>query len=226
MDKFNSLKDKVVIITGAGKGIGYETALAFAKQGAKIAAISRSATDLDALDRNMGLDGESLMIRPGDVSDENVVSDFINDVYQKFGKIDVLINNAGIRFRRKIEDIEYSELKNVMDVNFGSVFLFTKKVIPIMKKQKSGRIINMSSIVGTLGLPELSGYAASKGAIISFTKAAALELAEYNICVNAIAPGFCKTSYADNFMKNSELYNFTLERTPLKRWEVIRSLQF
>ena len=123
-----------------------------------------------------------------------------------------------MRFRKSYLDISYQEWQEVMNVNAGSTFLFCKEVGKYMKEQQYGKIVNMASIIGTLGLPELSGYGASKGAILSMTKSLALEWAEDNINVNVIAPGFCKTSYADNFQKKTDLYNFTIDRTPMKKW--------
>lgn len=212
------LKNQVIIITGAGKGIGYETAKLFYEYGSKIALISRDENDLFNLKQEINADEDRFFYMAGDVSDETTVQTFIKHVFQKFGRIDCLINNAGMRFRKRFLDISYQEWQRVMDVNVGSTMLLSQLVIPYMIEQKYGRIINMASVVGTLGLPELTGYAASKGAIISLTKSLALEMAEYNINVNVIAPGFCKTSYTENFKAKTELYNFTLERTPLKRW--------
>lgn len=216
MDIF--LQNKVVVITGSGKGIGYETAKVFYENGALLAVISRTESDLIRLKNDLKATDERFYFMAGDVSEETVVTDFIQNVYQKFERIDCLINNAGMRFRKKFLEISHEEWKNVMNVNLGSTFLLTKAVLPYMIDQKQGRIINISSIVGSLGLPELSGYAASKGAIISLTKSLAVEYAEHNVNVNVIAPGFCKTSYADGFKQNNSLYDFTIERTPVKRW--------
>jgi len=215
---FENLQEKVVIVTGAGKGIGYETAKVFYNLGYKVAVISRSQNDLICLKDDLNASSEDFFYMSGDVSNEDTVNNFVLNVFKKFKRIDCLINNAGIRFRKKFLDISYVEWQSVMNLNVGSVMLMSKAVIPYMIENNQGRIINMSSIVGTLGLPELSAYAASKGAIISLTKALSLELAEFNINVNAIAPGFCKTSYSENFKENSDLYNFTIERTPMKRW--------
>ena len=212
------LKDKVCIVTGAGKGIGYETSKLFYELGCKVAVISRNADDLLVLEEELAVDKSRFISFSGDVSIPENVDAFVAKVINSFGKVDILINNAGMRFRKKFSDITYDEWQNVMNVNVGSTFLMSQSVGKYMIKQKNGKIINMASIVGTLGLPELSGYAASKGAIISLTKSLALEWAEYNINVNVIAPGFCKTSYAENFEKNTELFNFTIDRTPMKRW--------
>lgn len=214
----HNLNNKVVIVTGAGKGIGYETAKVFYNYGAKIAVISRNGDDLSRLKDELGASEDSFYQMQGDVSEERSVNAFVDNVHKKFQGIDCLINNAGMRFRKKFLDISYSEWQSVMNVNLGSAMLMSKAVIPHMVKHGGGRIINMASIVGTLGLPQLAAYAASKGAIISLTKALALEFADFNINVNVVAPGFCKTSYSEKFKENDELYNFTIERTPMKRW--------
>jgi len=212
------LKGKVCIITGAGKGIGHCCAKTFAEQGAKLALISRSREDLTALASELNLPESHIYTMAGDVSEESTVSKFVAEVIDKYGVIDVLINNAGIRFRKPFLEISYEDWQYVMNVNTGSTFLFCREVGAHMLSRKQGKIINMASIIGTLGLPELVGYGASKGAIISLTKSLALEWATSNINVNVIAPGFCETSYAENFKEKSDLYQFTIDRTPMKKW--------
>lgn len=213
-----NLLDKVCVVTGAGKGIGYNAAKLFHRFGCKVAVITRSSEDLSCLEKDLNVDKNRFYPYVGDVSCPDDVEDFVANTISRFSKIDILINNAGIRFRKSFVDIDYEDWQEVMNVNVGSVFLMSQCVGRHMIRQNYGRIINMSSIVGTLGLPELCGYAASKGAIVSLTKSLALEWAKYNINVNVIAPGFCKTSYADKFAKNKELFDFTIERTPMKKW--------
>lgn len=218
MENQLGLKDRVCIITGAGKGIGYETARLLAKSGCKLALISRNQNDLNKLKKELSVDDEHLMIMEGDVSIETTVKTFIDKTIDKFKRIDILFNNAGIRFRKTFVDITYDEWQNVMSTNVGSTFLMCKYIAPHMIKQKYGKIINMSSIVGTNGLSELVGYGSSKAAIVGLTKSLSIELAPFNINVNVIAPGFCETSYTENFKKNEELYQFTVERIPMKKW--------
>ena len=212
------LRDKVCIITGAGKGFGKAIAKKFADNGAKLALITRTQSDIDDLYREFYGYENKLLAICGDVSDQDTVNSFVAEVKNKFGRIDVLVNNAGMRFRKKFEEITLEEFSLVLNVNVVSMFMLCKAVIPTMVEQRTGKIINISSVVGTLGLPELSAYATSKAAIIGLTKALSVEYGESNIQVNAIAPGFCKTSYFDNFKKKSELYEFTIERTPMRRW--------
>ncbi len=212
------LAGKVCVITGAGKGIGYECARSFALQGARLALISRTESDLLGLKQDLGLPESDIFWMAGDVSNNDTVRKFTDAVIAKYGGVDILINNAGIRFRKEFLDISYEEWHNVMNVNVGSTFMFCQEVGRQMIKQKKGKIINMASVVGTLGLAELAAYGASKGAVISLTKSLAIEWAEHNINVNVLAPGFCETSYTENFKKKSELYQFTLDRTPMGKW--------
>ena len=212
------LTDKVCIITGAGKGFGKAIAKKFADNGAKLALITRTQSDIDDLYREFYGYENKLLAICGDVSDQDTVNSFVAEVKNKFGRIDVLVNNAGMRFRKKFEEITLEEFSLILNVNVVSIFMLCKAVMPTMVEQKAGKIINISSVVGTLGLPELSAYATSKAAIIGLTKALSVEYGESNIQVNALAPGFCKTSYFENFKQKSELYDFTIERTPMRRW--------
>ena len=214
----NLVEDKVCIITGAGKGFGKIIAEKFYENGAKLALITRGSEDVDCLRSELGSDKNRLLVMCGDVSEQETINEFVSETKNSFGRIDVLINNAGMRFRKKFEEITVEEFRKVFEVNVLSMFMLCQAVIPDMVEKKQGKIINMSSVAGTLGLSELSGYVTSKAAIIGMTKSLAIEYAEKNIQINAIAPGFCKTSYFDNFKRKSDLYDFTLERTPMGRW--------
>jgi len=211
------LKDKICVITGAGKGFGRDIARAYYEHGAKIALITRSQDDIDSLIVEFGR-GDDVLYFCGDVSDVNIIDQFISKVIDQFKSIDVLVNNAGIRFRKEFLNIDSNELDQVLNVNLKSVFFLCQKVLPYMIKNNHGKIINMSSIAGTLGFSGLSGYVTSKAAIVGLTKSLSIEFSDKNIQINAIAPGFCKTSYFDSFHKNKELYSYTLSRIPMGRW--------
>ncbi len=214
----NLLENKVCIITGAGKGIGRAITDSFLQNGAKLSVVTRSSADIELLQDEMSEYSNNLITVCGDISEQSVVDEIYSKTSKQYGRADVLVNNAGMRFRKKFTEITADEMQQVMDVNFMSIFRMCQAVIPIFLTQGGGKIINMSSIAGTLGLPELSAYVSSKAAIIGLTRSLALEFAENNIMVNAIAPGFCKTSYFKNFEKNNKLYDFTIERTPMRRW--------
>jgi len=210
------LQDKVCIITGAGKGFGRDIARSYYAQGAKLALITRSQTDVDEL--ILEFDNKRVLSICGDVSNTSVVNQFVSQTVEKFGTIDVLVNNAGMRFRKEFLEIDENELDQVLNVNLKSMVFLCQKVLPYMIEKNSGKIINMSSIAGTLGFANLSGYVMSKSAIVGLTKSLAIEFSDKNIQINALAPGFCKTSYFDNFQKNKELYDYTLSRIPMDRW--------
>lgn len=213
------LENRVCIITGAGKGFGRDLALIYLNNGAKLALITRSEEDVISLLGEIPEElRDSCLIKSGDVSIETIAHDFVDEAYTKFGKIDVLINNAGMRFRRPFLDISSLEFKGVMNNNFYSMVYMCQATLPRMISANYGKIVNMASIAGSLGFPDLSGYVSSKAAIIGLTKSLAVEFATNNIQINAIAPGFSKTSYFENFQKNKELYDFTLNRIPMKRW--------
>ena len=218
MENQFSLRDKVCIITGSGKGIGKETARLFYRSGAKLSLITRNIQDLIDLSNEADFCEERTLLYEGDVSDENTTMEFVSKTISKFKKIDVVINNAGMRFRKKFMEISLADWNKVISTNLGSVYLVCREAGRQMIEQKSGKIINISSIIGTLGLPELAAYGASKGGVITLTKCLALEWAEHNINVNVIAPGFCETSYVENFKKKKDLYEFTIDRTPQKKW--------
>ena len=218
------LKNKVCIITGAGKGIGRETAKLFYKEGARLALISRDISDLKGLVAEGRFDAKRILIVAGDVGCEADVVAFVGQTVKKFKRVDVLVNNAGMRFRKAFLDITTPEWEKVIDNNLKSVYLFCREVGRQMVRQKQGKIVNIASIVGTLGLGELAAYGASKGGVISLTKCLAVEWAQCGINVNVIAPGFCATSYAENFKKKTELYNFTLDRIPQRTWGSSRNI--
>jgi NAD(P)-dependent dehydrogenase (short-subunit alcohol dehydrogenase family) len=212
------LKDKVCIVTGSGKGFGRSIAREFYKQGAKLALITRSHSDVKDTIEEFKDSKDRVFCYCGDVSNEANIQEFISQAVSLFGTFDVLVNNAGMRFRKDFLEISSDELELVLDINLKSVFFMCQQVLPYMIKNRSGKIINMSSIAGTQGFHSLSGYVLSKAAIVGLTKSLAVEFADQNIQINALAPGFCKTSYFDNFQSQKELYDFTLSRTPMGRW--------
>ena len=218
-----SLKNKNIIVTGCGKGFGLSLAMRLIKMGANLGLITRSSSDFKKLkmmakkySNNKSLDQHIFFC--GDASSEEHVDKFFIEIKARFKKIDGLVNNAGMRFRKNFLKISNEEWNKVHQNNLNSVFLMSRNTLQIMQKQRKGKIINISSIVGINGFDELSAYASSKSAINGLTKSLAREFAKFNININAIAPGFCKTSYYDDFKKNQELYNFTLDNTPLGRW--------
>ncbi len=192
------LEGRVALITGAGKGIGKEIALELARNGAKCvinyASSSAGAEDTVAQIREMGQEACAYKC---DVSDATAVQEMVADVLKNYGRIDILVNNAGITKDNLVMAMKEEEFDAVMDINLKGAFHCIKAVTKPMMKQRYGRIINITSIVGLIGNAGQANYAASKAGLIGMTKSVARELATRNITVNAVAPGFIQTDMTD-----------------------------
>ncbi len=184
------LKDKVIIVTGGDSGLGRAASVAFVKEGAKVVIVYLNETR-DALDTKRYLEslgGKCLLIK-GDISKHNTCKQVVKEVIDKYGKIDVLVNNAGVQYQQdRLEDISDEQFDWTMKVNIYGMFYLTKEVLPYLKSGAS--IINLSSVTTFWGEPQLIDYVTTKGAIVGFTRSLARNLALKNIRVNAIAPGF------------------------------------
>ena len=188
------LENKTALITGASRGIGRGIAITFAKHGAHVAFTYNASAEAALLLENE-LKGFGVKAKgyQSDAANFNAAQDLVNRVFEDFGALDVLINNAGITKDNLLLRITEEDFDEVIEVNLKSVFNLTKAVIRPMMKQRSGSIINMSSVVGVKGNAGQANYAASKAGILGFTKSVALELGSRNIRCNAIAPGFIET---------------------------------
>ncbi len=188
------LQGKVALVTGASKGIGRGIALAFAQHGADVAFTYLSSIEAgQALEKELEAFGVRAKGFRSDASSSAQAEQLITDVMETFGRIDAVVNNAGITKDNLLMRMTEDDFNRVIQVNLNSVFNITKSVQRVMLKQRSGSIINMASIVGVKGNAGQSNYAASKAGIIGFTKSIALELGSRNIRCNAIAPGFMET---------------------------------
>lgn len=183
---------QVAIVTGGANGIGEATAKLFARNGYAVAMI-------DIVDRVEQVAGEiesqggECLFAKGDVSNESDVRAFVGQVMGAYGRIDVLVNNAGTVVVKPLEEIDWADFRRVVDVNLGGVFLFCKHVLPVMKKRASGAVVNMASVSGHVGQTDHTIYGATKGAIIAFTRAVAWEVARHGIRVNSVSPGSVDT---------------------------------
>ena len=207
---------KVALITGATRGIGKQIAITLAKEGFDIAINYRTSNDeVNNTKKEIeGLNVKCFMVQ-ADVSSFENCQKFVNEVVNEFGKIDVLVNNAGITKDNLFLRMKEEEFKSVMDINLVGTFNVTRNVIPYMIKAKTGRIINISSVVGVSGNAGQTNYSASKAGIIGFTKSLAKEVGSRNILVNAVAPGFIETNMTA--VLKDEVKSEIAKQIPLKR---------
>lgn len=183
---------KVAVVSGAANGIGQASALRFAKEGYIVAVVDKNPS-LEATEKMIRDMGQECLACVGDVSDEEAMSAFIDEIVKQYGRIDVLNNNAGIVVVKPLEDTRFEEFEKVAKTNIGGTFLLTKLALPVMKEKKAGAIVNLGSVSGHVGQTEHAIYGATKGAVIAFTRAVAWEVAPYNIRVNSVSPGSVDT---------------------------------
>lgn len=188
------IKGKTAIVTGGTRGIGKAIVLELARQGADVAfTYVKSAEQASALEDEIRKNGTRAMAVQSDSSDFNQSKQMIDAVIKNFGKVDVLVNNAGITRDKALMMMSEEDWRKVIDTNLTGVFNCTRTVIVPMMKQKSGSVINIASVSGVVGMARQVNYSSSKAGIIGFTKALAKEVARYGITVNAVAPGFIET---------------------------------
>ena len=212
-----NLKNKVAIVTGSRRGIGKAIALALAKAGANIVVSDINLDDCNKLVEEIkAINGNALAVKT-DVSNPEDVSQMINLTTEKFGKVNILINNAGIYMQKSFTDVTEQDFDRTLDINLKGVFLCSKAVVPEMIKQGKGKIINIASIAGQVGFANSSAYCASKGAIINITRELALELAQYKINVNAIGPGVIETDMTKDLLEDKATKETLLANIPLSR---------
>jgi len=209
------LDGKVALITGGANGIGLATARLFAKEGARIILWDVSPKGRDVVD-DLKSGGVQAIFQQLSVSDEAAVISAVNEACEHFGRIDILINNAGITKDRTLLKMSSQEWDDVISVNLSGVFHCTKAVAAVMKNQNYGRIVSASSVVGIRGNYGQTNYVATKSAIIGMTKVWALELGKYGITSNCIAPGFISTDMTD--LMPEEVRNQMITQVPLGFW--------
>lgn len=211
------LEGKVALVTGASRGIGREIAFELAREGASVA-VNYAGSEAKALEvvdgiKAMGRDAFAIQ---ADVSSSDSVTEMVKETIEHFGKLDILVNNAGITKDNLLMRMKETEWDDVININLKGVFLCTKAVTRQMMKQRSGRIINISSIVGVSGNPGQANYVAAKSGVIGLTKTTAKELSLRGITVNAIAPGFITTDMTDKL--NEDVKSEMLKQIPLARF--------
>lgn len=208
--------DKCALITGATRGIGKQIAITLAKQGYNIALNYRKENEeLENTKKEIENIGVQILAVKGDVANFEDCENFVKQVIERFGQIDVLVNNAGITKDMLLMRMKKEDFEQVIDTNLVGTFNVTKNVVPYMMKARSGRIINISSVVGISGNAGQTNYSASKAGIIGFTKSLAKEIASRNILVNAVAPGFIETNMTD--VLKDDVKQEIAKNIPLKR---------
>ncbi len=220
------LSGKCAMITGGSKGLGLAMAAGLASAGSKVMLISRTLSDGEAAASEIrdSFDTEARAYR-GDVTDQSQMEAIAEAAVRDFGSLDILINSAGINIRGAIDEINTQEFRQVMEVNVTGSWLASRAVAPHMKKIGSGRIINIGSTLGLVGLANRTPYATSKGAVVQLTRALALELAPFGINVNAICPGPFLTEMNIAIADSEETKKFILGATALERWGELREIQ-
>ncbi len=218
LDSLFDLKDKVALVTGASRGLGQAMAVALAQAGCHVGLNARSADSLkETANAIQGL-GRKVFLAAGDVSDEEQVKQFVKGTYDHFGRIDILLNNAGVWEGTYFLRLPKEDWDKVVDVNLTGAYLVTKAVGRVMLKQRSGKIINMASVLGIRGSPQALAYCAAKAGVIQMTRVMAIELGPAGIQVNCIAPGLFATDMTKKYTESKEAIQGYLSKIPLRRY--------
>jgi len=224
--KLFDLTGKTAIVTGGSKGLGFSMAQGLASAGANIVLVSRNVEEAQqkaqALADQFGVQAMGLS---ADVASEEQVAAMVEKVLATFGGVDILINSAGINIRRPINELTLEEFNQVMTINVTGTWLCCRAVVPVMKQRGWGRIINLASALGVVGLAGRTPYASSKGAITQLTRTLALETAADNITVNAICPGPFLTDMNESIAHTEDGQKFVVGATALKRWARLEEIQ-
>ncbi|MGF7047866.1 NAD(P)-dependent dehydrogenase (short-subunit alcohol dehydrogenase family) [Paenibacillus sp. DS2015] len=212
-----SLNGKVAIVTGAGSGMGREEAILLAKEGAKVVLTDINEAAVQAVAQEIITNGGEATAFAHNVAVEEEWIKVVDDTIQKYSQIDVLVNNAGISLAVNLLDTTMDQWNRVMNINVTSVFLGMKYVIPHMKDNNGGSIVNISSIAGLTGGSGAGAYTASKGAVRMLSKAAAVDYGKFNVRVNSVHPGFIETPMSTDMISNDKMHAWFLSQTALPR---------
>jgi NAD(P)-dependent dehydrogenase (short-subunit alcohol dehydrogenase family) len=211
------LSGKVAIVTGAGRGMGYPISLALARYGADLVVCSRTVSELEKLGGEIEKLGRNVLIHRTDVTQLPEIEAMVERAVETFGHIDILVNNAGINIQQWAEEVTEEAWDRVFDINLKGAFFCAQAVGKVMIRQKNGKIINVSSQAGSVGLIMRSAYCASKAGLNNLTRVLALEWAKHNVLVNAIAPTFVETPMTKPMLEKKEFRDYVMGNILLGR---------
>ena len=212
-----SLRDKVALVTGAGKGLGKSMALALSESGAHVAVVSRTLSDVEATAREIQENGAKSLPMSVDVTKQEDVIRMVEKVLSEFKTIDILVNNVGTFVGGECLAFSLEDWHKILEINLTSVYLCSKFVGKHMVEKQRGKIINISAALGAFGVRESSAYCASKGGVIQLTRALAIEWAKYNINVNSIAPYAMETDMTRIMLEDEKIRTAIISKIPMKR---------
>jgi len=213
----SQLTDKIALVTGGGRGLGRAIALAFAGAGAHVAVASRTWEQLDEVAQEIRSRNRRGVAIEVDVTDSKSVAQMVETVRKEFGRIDILVNSAGVGWASRVVDTDDDVWKVLIDTNLTGTFYCCRDVARLMIEQKTGSIINLASVAGVKGPPGLGAYAASKGGVIMLTRVLSLETVRHNVRVNAIAPGYFRTDMNAAILDDPEMGPKIVGRIPMRR---------
>jgi gluconate 5-dehydrogenase len=218
------LSGKVALVTGASRGLGWAMAQSLAQAGAHVLLNSRDATALQGRAKELAAKGLKAEAAAFDVNDHAAGAAAIQRAAQRHGRLDILVANAGVQHRKALVEFEAADFKRVLETNLTAVWALAKEAAKVMIAAKHGRIIMTGSVSALLARPTISAYVASKGAVHALARELAVELAQHNITVNAIAPGYFATEMNTALIQNKEFNDWVCKRAPAGRWGELKEI--